>query len=402
MSEANLSALFWKGFRVDSYEVKASDQLHIRLVPDPDVIPVCSGCDHGTHLVHDVHRRRVRERNFAHYRVWLDVPVRRLRCPQCGPRRERIDWLAGRRHLTQAMVDWVEALSRFASLHHVGQLLGLHWHTIRALDHQRLRREVPEPDRSGIRRLLMDEFALHKGHHYATVVMDADRRQILWIGEGRSRAAIRPFFEWLGPEACHQIEAVAMDMNTAFDLEVQAHCPNARIVYDLFHVVAKFGREVIDRVRVDQAKAIREDRPAYRAVKRSRWLLLRNRVNLDGRQQERLDTLLEANAPLMTVYVLKEQLKEIWYAPSEDEARSRWEDWKALVDQSAIKPLKHFASVLGRYLHGIVASATHRLNTSVLEGMNNRIKVIKRMAYGYRDTDYFFLKIRAAFHGKVR
>jgi len=402
MSEANLSALFWKGFRVDSYEVKASDQLHIRLVPDPDAIPVCAGCDHGTHLVHDVHRRRVRERNFGPYRVWLDVPVRRLRCPQCGPRRERIDWLAGRRHLTRAMVEWVEALSRIAPLKQVGQLLGLHWHTVRAVDYDRLRRDVPEPDRNGIRRLLMDEFALHKGHRYATVVLDADTRQVLWVCEGKTRAAIRPFFEWLGPEACQRIEAVGMDMNTAFDLEVQAHCPNARIVYDLFHVVAKFGREVVDRVRLDQAKAVREDRPAYRAVKRSRWLLLRNRGKLDDRQQDRLDTLLEANAPLMTVYVLKEQLKEIWYAPSEAEARSRWEAWKAMADQSGIKPLKHFASVLGRYLHGIIASATHCLSTSVLEGVNNRIKVIKRVAYGYRDTKYFFLKIRDAFHGKVR
>ena len=95
-------------------------------------------------------------------------------------------------------------------------------------------------------------------------------------------------------------------------------------------------------------------------------------------------------------------MKEIWYAPSEAEAHSRWDAWKALADQSGIKPLKHFASVLSRYLHGIVASATHRLSTSVIEGVINRIKVIKRMAYGYRDTEYFFLKIRGAFHAKVR
>lgn len=402
MPEANLSALFWEGFRVESYEVKASDQLHIRLAPDPEVVPICGRCQHGTHLVHDIHRRRVRERDFGHYRVWLDVPVRRLRCPHCGPRQERIDWLAGRRHLTRAMVDWIEALSRFAPLHHVGQLLGLHWHTVRAVDVQRLRRELPEPDRAGIRRLLMDEFALHKGHRYATVVMDADSRQVVWVCEGKTRADIRPFFEWLGADACQRIEAVGMDMNTAFDLEVQKHCPQARVVYDLFHVVAKFGREVIDRVRLDQARAIQENRPAYRAVKRSRWLLLRNRGKLDDKQQGRLDTLLEANAPLMTVYVLKEQLKDLWYAPSEDEARSRWDAWKAMADQSGIKPLQHFANVLERYLHGIIASAAHRLNTSVLEGVNNRIKVIKRMAYGYRNTEYFFLKIRHTFPGKVR
>lgn len=97
----------------------------------------------------------------------------------------------------------------------------------------------------------MDEFALFKGHRYATVAICADTQQVLWIGEGRSRKAVRPFFTWMGQKVCRQIQAVAMDMNTAMDLEVQKHCPNARVVYDLFHVVAKFGREVIDRVRVD-------------------------------------------------------------------------------------------------------------------------------------------------------
>ena len=82
-------------------------------------------------------------------------------------------------------------------------------------------------------------------------MLDADTRRVLWIGEGRSRTAIRPFFEELGPEGCARIEAVAMDMNTAFDLEVRQHCPKTRVVYDLFHVVAKYGREVIGRGRVD-------------------------------------------------------------------------------------------------------------------------------------------------------
>ena len=174
------------------------------------------------------------------------------------------------------------------------------------------------------------------------------------------------------------------------------------MVYDLFHVVAKYGREVIDRVRVDQANTLREDKPARRAVKRGRWLLLRNADNLSEEQSIKLEELLAANAPLSTVYVLKTQLKELWYAPDEPEAQRRWKQWLAMAQQSGVQPLIDFTRRLTPYLAGIIASARHRLNTSVLEGMNNRIKVIKRMAYGYRDTDYFFLKIRAAFPGKVR
>ena len=402
MPDASLLELFWEGFELESYEQLDARTLQLRLSPKPSHPPCCSRCGQTTFLVHDVSWRRVRERDLFDYRVWLEVPVRRVRCPTCGPAREKIPWLAGRRQLTQAMVNWVETLARLMPVKQVAELLGLHWHTVKAIDHQRLTREVREPDLSRVRRLIMDEFALYKGHRYATVAICADTQQVLWIGEGRSRKAVRPFFEWLGPEVCQQIEAVAMDMNSAMDLEVQKHCPKARVVYDLFHVVAKFGREVIDRVRVDQANQLRHDCKGRRVIKRSRWLLLRNRNNLSEDQAVKLEELLAANAALTTVYLLKTQLKELWYAPSEKEARRRWNEWFRLAIESGLTPLIAFAKRIRRYLHGIVASARYRLNTSVLEGMNNRIKVIKRVAYGYRDPDYFFLKIKAAFPGKAR
>ena len=248
----------------------------------------------------------------------------------------------------------------------------------------------------------MDEFALHKGHRYATVVMDAQRMRVLWVGEDNSREAIRPFFALLGKAGCQQIEAVAMDMNTAFDLKVRQHCPNAEVVYDLFHVIARFGREVVDRVRVDQANALREQPAARRVIKRSRWLLLRNRDNLVGEQGVKLDELLAANAPLTTVYLLKTELKELWFAPSVRAGAQRWKHWYRMALDSQLAPVILFAKRLRKYLRGIIASALYPMNSSVLEGVNNRIKVIKRMAYGFRVSAYFFLKIKAAFPVKAR
>lgn len=193
---------------------------------------------------------------------------------------------------------------------------GIDWKTAKTLDARTLERRLGPVDLDGVRRLAMDEFAIQKGHRYATVVVDVERKRVLWVGRGRSRAEIRPFFERLGPERCAQIQAVAMDMNTAYDLEVRRHCPNAKVVYDLFHVVANYGHEVISRVRVDAANQLRHDQPARRVIKRAHWLLLRNPAHLAEHEAIRLSDVLAANQSLMTAYVMKEQLKALWNAPT--------------------------------------------------------------------------------------
>ncbi|MEC6016916.1 ISL3 family transposase [Serratia nevei] len=399
---ANLCSLFWEGFVVNSFSHPSANSLLIQLQPDSAVMPCCRRCERRVPVVHDVSFRRVRERQLLDWVVWLNVPVRRLCCPHCGVTTEKISWLPERQRYTTTLSVWVESLTRLLPIKHVAQLTGLHWHTVKNIDYRRLLRERTEPQRHTLRRLVMDEFALFKGHRYATVVMDADTQQVLWVGEGRSRAAFRPFFVWLGAEGCAAIQSVAMDMNTALDLEVRHHCPQAEVVYDLFHVVAKYGREVIDRVRVDQANQLRDNPKSRQVIKRSRWLLLRNPENLPEGHEVKLTELLEANQPLNVVWLMKTALKELWYAPSEQEAQRRWVSWYRQSQESGIKALQHFAEKLKGYAGGIIASARHRLNTSVLEGMNNKIKVMKRMAYGYRDNAYFFLKIKAAFPGKAR
>lgn len=394
---------FWEGHVVDSCSEAPDHSLLIRLVEAPQSEARCSRCEQVCVLVHERRRRKVRDRDLFDRRVVLDVPIRRMDCHQCGARSvEQIAWLDPRSRVTQRLRCWVEALCHLLPVAHVARLTGLHWHTIKEIDHRRLEQQHGVFVADDVRRLVMDEFALHKGHRYATVVMDAERMKVLWVGEGNSRESLRPFFELLGPERCARIEAVAMDMNTAFDLEVQRHCPQAEVVYDLFHVVARFGREVVDRVRVDQANALRDQPGARRVIKRSRWLLLRNRDNLKDEQAVRLEELLAANAPLALVYLLKTELKELWFAPSVTEGARRWRRWYRMALQSRLDPVIRFAKRLRRYLRGILASAIYPMNSSILEGVNNRIKVIKRMAYGFRDSAYFFLKIKAAFPGKAR
>jgi len=392
---------FWPGYTVTSQDDSSPHRTVFTLSPRPDALPRCRRCLAPSPLIHDQRIRMIRDRDLFDKSVWVRLPIRRIDCLCCGTVTEHIDWLPTQSRITLRLRAWVETLVQLLPIRHVSQLTGLSWHTIKEIDKRRLQADVGDFNPGNVRRLVMDEFALHKGHRYATVIMDAERTRVLWVGHGNSRASIRPFFEQLG-EQCKQIEAVAMDMNTAFDLEVKQHCPQAEVVYDLFHVVARYGREVIDRVRVDQANELKHDKPARKVVKSARWMLLRNKENLSQQQAVKLQELLDANQMLATVYVLKDALKEVWYAPSIKEGERRWREWMQLAKDSGLKPLQRFASNLSKYVRGIVASAKYRMHTSLLEGVNNKIKVIKRMAYGFRDSAYFFLKIKAAFPGKPR
>lgn len=394
----------WSGYRVQRvhWPTQAGGTVEIHLQPRRKWL-TCERCGHRSPQVHETVVRRVRDLPLFEYRVVLVVPRRRLWCERCGgPRLERLDWLGRYQRVTDRFAEAVGRLLRAMPIQAVAAFYGLGWHTVKAIDKAGLAAALPEPDWSTIRYLAMDEFALHKGHRYATVVIEPTRRQVLWIGLGRSRETAAAFFEQLPEGAAARIEAVAIDMTTAYELEIRANCPNAEIVFDLFHVVAKYGREVVDRVRVDEANRLRDAPQARKVVKSSRWLLLRNRDNLKPGQQVQLTELLAANQALLTVYLLKDELKRLWRYQRAGWAAKAWQRWYDQAMASGIAALQRFAQRLKPYLHGILARCRHPLHTSVLEGINNTIKVIKRRAYGYRDTDYFFLKIKAAFPGIPR
>jgi transposase len=391
----------WEGYRVEriGWPEEGSRTVTIYLKPSARTM-YCQHCGSRCRQVHETTVRRVRDLPLMALQVRLVVPRRRVWCDQCGgPRLEKLNWLGRYQRVTDRLAEAVSQLLESSNILAVARFFQLGWHTVKALDKARLRRVLQEPDWSQIHYLAMDEFALHKGHRYATVVVDPIRRQVLWVGKGRSRETARAFFEELPAGVAEQIRAVAIDMTTAYELEIQAHCPNAEIVYDLFHVVAKYGREVIDRVRVDLANQLRHDKPARKVIKSSRWLLLRNRQNLDPRQAVQLDELLEANQPLLTAYLMRDELKRLWFYQRPGYAQRAWDHWLAQAQGSGIAALAHFAFKLKAYLHGILSRCRHPLNTSIVEGINNTIKVIKRRAYGYRDQEYFFLKIRSAFPG---
>lgn len=412
MSTDELTAVLggWEGYTlgtVGRFEAGADGrtraEVHLELLPIRGRPRICSGCGEPCPAIHDTAERWVDDLPVFDAATRLLVHRVRVACPGCGPKLERLDWLAPYARVTSRLAESVARLCRVLPVKHAADYFDLDWKTVKRIDKAYLTRTLGPVDLSGLTRLAIDEFAIQKGHRYATVVIDPACRRVLWVGRGRGREDVRPFFELLGPERCRLIEAVAMDMNAAFDLAVRAHCPNAEVVYDLFHVVAKYGREVVDRVRVDEADRLKHDRPARKVIKGARWLLLRNRENITKDQDRvRLDELLKANRKLMTVYVLKDDLKQLWAYRHTGYALRFWQQWYGRAVRSRIEPLKRFAAKLKGYLPGILSHCRFPLHTSVLEGINNKIKVLKRMAYGFRDDAYFFLKIRQAFPGVGR
>jgi transposase len=394
----------WDGFRVTGVERREGKPPQIRIRLEPiEVGPYrCGTCGEPTQRVHERVVREVRDLPLFDAETVLDITVLRVWCERCGgPKRMAIDWLHEHQRITRRLIKAITDLTRFMPIEHVARHYGVHWHTVKRLDKSALRDQLGPPDFSGVRIIGIDEFALHKGHRYATVVVDLLTRRVLWVGAGRGREDLQPFFELLGPQ-CLQIEAAVMDMNGCYPLEVRRHCPQAAIVFDLFHVIAKYGREVIDRVRVDRANELRADQAQRRLVKSARWLLLKNRDALRPEQDVELEELLAANRPLFVVYVLRDALRELWRYRHSGHAQRAWRSWYRKALRSGIAPLRRFAQKLRPYLAGILAHCQHPYGTNLIEGINNRIKVIKRMAYGYRDEEYFFLKIRAAFPGHAR
>lgn len=393
----------WEGFEVCEWRQEqrgAQSWCVLRLRRDRCRAAYCSGCWREAPAIHDVEWRNVRDLPLFEHAVELEVPRLRVACTHCGPKLELLEWLAPYARVTQRLAESVSRLCAVMSIRHVAGYFDLNWKTVKQIDKRLLERRLGPVDLTGVTVIGMDEFAIQRGHRYATVVIEPARKRVLWVGRGRSREEIRPFFELLGPEGCRELKAVVMDMNSAYEQEVRAHCPNAQLVYDLFHVVAKYGREVIDRVRVDEANRLRQDRRGRKLVKGARWLLLKNRENVTREaDQVRLQELLAANRSLLSVYVLKDDLKMLWEYRHPGYAERFWRGWYRRAMSSRIEPLKAFARKLKGYIGGVLAHCRFPLHTSLLEGINNKIKVIKRMAYGFRDDEYFFLKIRAAFPG---
>lgn len=262
------------------------------------------------------------------------------------------------------------------------------------IEKEYLGKHFANPSIKGVKYIAIDELATKKGQVCMTVVLDLETGYVLFVGEGKDQSALLPF--WKRIRRCRvQIKAVATDMSPAYTAAVKEHLPNAVHVHDRFHVVKMFN-DVISKVRRTIAAKIK-DKDEKSELKGIRFILLKRPENLDrakGEPQRRKRTL-KANEDLATLYYLKEELHSLWDENEESAAQGKLLDLIAFMESTQLHELKGFARCLGKHARNILNWYTHHITTGRLEGVNNKIKTLKRQAYGFRDMEYFKLKILA-------
>ena len=349
----------------------------------------------------------------------IEIAYHRYRCQSCERTfSEEIPFKHSETRITERAASWISAFLRFnIPISTVQKITGVHWDTIKRI-HKDLMDEATASRQKELREegykpkhLAVDEFAIHKGHRYATCVMDLDTGDVLWVGKGRTKADFSIFFQEMDMDYLSEVEAVAMDMNASYNALVNEHMPWAEIVYDRYHMQAQFGKDVLGAVRLEEARkhnalakqlkedgcpkaAIKEEKKLYSEVKRARWILLAGEDSLSDKDASALEKILDDHADLALCHAMKEEMARLFDLRDEDEARKGWTLWFEGAKASGIPALVRFAERKEKRLDGLIAHASHPISTGKLEGFNNRIKVAKRIAYGYRDEDYFFSLIQ--------
>lgn len=244
-----------------------------------------------------------------------------------------------------------------------------------------------------LKRIAIDEISIGRGHRYLTVVLDLRSGAVVFVGDGKGADALLPFWHKL-KSAKASIEAVAMDMSPSYISAVTQHLPEATIVFDHFHIIKMFNDKLAELRRDLQRNAEQAD---HNILKGTRWLLLKNPENLnEGRnEKQRLEEALQLNKPLATAYYLKEDLRQVWSQPTKNKAELFLDDWIARARITETNLLEKFADSLEEHRAGILAYYDFPISTGPLEGTNNKIKTLQKRAYGFRDMDFFKLKIYA-------
>jgi transposase len=321
--------------------------------------------------------------------------IPRVECRACGLERQvNVPFADPRRSYTKAFERYALELSRCMTISDVAHHLNVGWDMIKDFQKRDLSRRYAKPKLKHLRYIAIDEIAVAKGHHYLTIVMDLVSGAVVFVGDGKGADALKPFWKRLRPSGA-RIHAVAMDMSAGYWGAVMTHLPKAKIVFDHFHVIKLFNDKLSDLRRALYREAT--EVMQRQVLKGTRWLLLKNPENLDEKKDEkrRLKEALALNEPLATAYYLKDDLRQFWDQPGKSFATTFLDGWIRRAEASGIKIVQQMAKTLAAHRTGLLAYYDVMISSGPMEGTNNKIKTMKRQAYGFRDMEFFKLKILA-------
>lgn len=384
-----------KGLGMKAHRVRGVREEGDRLVAEVEPIPgrwaSCGTCSVKTRRVHA--RQATRE--------WVDLGVReqklviryaprRVRCPICGPRVERVPWAGRWQRVTKALALAIARMARLLSWKETARYFGVDWKTVAAVVKEAVVRGLASRPWKPLRVIGIDEVSRSKGQRYLTLVYDLDRKRLVWMGENRDAETMKRFFAWLGPRRGHSIEVVCCDMWSAYVGAVRENLPQAQLVFDRFHIVQHLNRAV-DQVRRETWRRLSGEEKS--AFKRTRWLWLKNPWNLRHEEEQRLSALCQRNQPIVRAYYLKEAFQRFWDYVSEGWARPYLRKWLWWASHSRLEPFVRFARMIREHLAGIIAWTRLGISNAALEGMNNKVKVVSHRAYGFRKPDTYITAI---------
>lgn len=386
-------------YRITKVLFFSDKEIRIEAVPYKRKPLVCSGCGkihpngrHGTIKV------VVEDLRITGRRVFLHLVKRRIHCPADDCIHvESIDWIKPRSRVTNRFANEIYRLTAITTNIEAGWYLGLDDEQVYRIDREKLEelaaeKLIPSP---AAKNMSVDEVSWLKYHRYLTIVIDVDIKKVVWNAQGRKKEVLNRYYEALGPENCDRIESVAMDGARGYICSTQEYAIKALIVYDKFHVMQKLLGAVDATRRYELSLARGEKRfdLMERMGYKQRFILLKNRTNLTGKQSEHLKQLCEINQPIYKAMLLKESFQEIYLQNTEADARKCLEAWIEQAFASGIKAFIELAQSFQDKMLLILNWYKKKISSAISEGFNNKIKRLKRMAYGYRDAGYFLLKI---------
>jgi transposase len=350
----------------------------------------CPKCSSLNHHFKGQKIRRFKMTPVGSKKCFLDVVLHRLKCSECDHHWwPRLPFMKGKFQMTRSLIQYAFDLLSISTIQDVSRLLGISWNAIKRIHKMKLEKLYKKIPLEEVKYISVDEFAIKKGHEYMTVFSDIESGRIIHAVEGRTAADIAPFLIELTNKA-KNLKAIAMDMSLSYISAVQQFLPQIDIVFDHFHVNALMNK-ALDDIRKEQQQNLNQKEE--KVLKGNRFLLLRNYENLEPEFKNRLEAILEVNEPLFKAYALKEQFRLFWRQDSVQKAWVFLDQWISDAQATGIRKLRKMADTLDEHRIGLLNYFKHRISNAAAEGINNKIKTMKRQAYGFRDIPYFKLRL---------